>query len=63
MSVKRINNFIGDNYTYARYLLEVLTRTLPNCILLLEDQVNKIYYSSDLSYSRVVLEFSPSITL
>lgn len=60
MFAPRIDNFDGDDYTYAGYLLRVLTRTLPNCILQLEDQVKRARRSSNAPPARVVLEFEDS---
>jgi len=43
MSAKRIDDFIGDDRTYAGYLLEVIAGfSLPVCISQLEEQVTRI---------------------
>ncbi len=63
----RIDNFDSDSPAYAGYLLEVLTRTLPteavdDCILDLEEQVNKTRLRSSPFYTRIGFKFTSSIT-
>jgi len=62
MLTARIDNFAGDDYAYAGYLLEVLTKTLPGCIHQLETQVRDARVASSPPSRRILLELGHSTT-
>ncbi len=62
MSPARIDNFVGDDYAYAGYLLGLLAGTLVGCIHQLEEQVKEIHQGSSPPRTHIVLELKCSTT-